>query len=56
MVEKHRMSKDHQTFYKCIMCNITINIMVLLHNYKKSCEVYAVHAQGLANHYDQFQN
>ena len=26
MVEKHKMSKDLQTFYKCNMCNYTIKL------------------------------
>ena len=36
MVEKYKMSKDCETFDKCKVCNNTINITFLLHNYKKS--------------------
>ena len=36
MVEKHNMSKDQQTFQETDICNNTIKITFLLHNYKKS--------------------
>ena len=56
MVEKHEMSKDLQTFYKCNLSNYTIKPTFLLHNYKKRCkrdkeQHYAVDGHGLANKY-----
>ena len=53
MVEKHKMSKDQQKFYKCKMCNNTIKITFSQHNYKKSHNFNAVDGQGLANNYDR---
>ena len=52
------MSKDQQTFYKYNMCNRTIKLTFLLHNYKKSCkrdeeQIYAVDGHGLAYNYDR---
>ena len=38
MEEKHKMSKDQQTFYWSNICNYTINLAFLLHNYKKRCK------------------
>ena len=38
MEEKHKMSKDQQTFYWCNICNYKIKLAFLLHNYKKSCK------------------
>ena len=58
MVEKQKMSKDQQTFYWCNICNYTIKLAFLLHNYNKSCERdketnYAVDGHGLANNYER---
>ena len=39
MVEKYKVSKDLQTFYKCNMCNYTIKLLFLLHNLKKRCKM-----------------
>ena len=58
MVEKHKMSKDQQTFYWCNICNYTIKLAFLLHNYKKAAKGIkerknAVDGHGLANNYDR---
>ena len=53
MVEKQKMSKNQKTFYKCNMCNNTIKITFLLHNYKKSRLINAVDGQGMANNNDR---
>ncbi len=52
------MSKNQKAFYKCNMCNNTIKITFLLHNYKKMAigiknKFIAVDGQGLANNYDR---
>ena len=58
MVEKHKIRKNQQTFYKCNMCNNTIKITLYCITRRKAAKgikniIIAVHGQGLANNYDR---
>ena len=57
MVELHKMSTDQNVFYNCHMRNTTMNITIIMHNYKRDCKMneicfFVVDGQGLANNYD----
>ena len=58
MVEKHKTGKNQQIFYKCNMCNHTININLHCITTRKAAKwiknkTNAVYRQGLANNYDR---
>ena len=59
MLEKRKIRKNQQTFYKCNMCNNTIKITLYCITTRKVAKgiktyyaVDAVNGQGLANNYD----
>ena len=61
MVEKHKMSKDLQTCYKCNMFNYTIKLTFLLHIYKTGCKSdkeqhYAVDGHNYARKFQGLTN